>query len=323
MDTMLMVKIRAEKPFRFQRRAFESRFIESVSWSEGTGHYMITIKTKNPRFNYESYSRAFPPRLIIDISPETEIKKPPQKEVRDPEFTPSVARSPMGRKTVVIDPGHGGLETGAKGKFGTLEKTVTLQIGHKLKSIIERNLSLRVVMTREKDVDVSLENRAAIANNNEAYVFISIHANGSPRRDAHGSETFFLNLNATDEEARRLAYLENNESEIGSKISSENEDDIKMILWDMAQSAFIKQSSMLAESIQNQLNALLKTTNRGIKQAPFKVLTGVACPAVLVEVAFISNPDEERALLEEDFQNRIATAIYSGLADFLRRFSQD
>ena len=103
-------------------------------------------------------------------------------------------------------------------------------------------------------------------------------------------------MNATDEEARRLAYMENNSSDIESKISSEDEDDIMMILWDMAQSAFIKQSSELAENIQRELNSLLGTRNRGIKQAPFKVLTGVACPAILVEIAFISNPEEERKL---------------------------
>ena len=99
-------------------------------------------------------------------------------------------------KTVVIDPGHGGIEIGAQGKFGTKEKDVTLGIGLKLKTIIERNLAYRVVMTRDSDVDISLEDRAALANNNKAYLFISIHANGSYRKNARGSETFFLSLNA-------------------------------------------------------------------------------------------------------------------------------
>jgi N-acetylmuramoyl-L-alanine amidase len=222
-----------------------------------------------------------------------------------------------GVKTIVIDPGHGGLEVGAKGKFGTLEKEITLDISLKLKEIIERNLAYRVVLTRDKDIDVSLENRAAKANNNRAFVFISIHANGFFRKEARGSETYFLNLNATDEEARRLAYLENNSSEL-NMVEGENEDDIKMILWDMAQSAYLTQSSQLAELIQNELNNLLGTLNRGVKQAPFKVLTGVACPAVLVEMAFISNPDEERKLMKSEFQNKIALAIYRGLTNFFK-----
>jgi N-acetylmuramoyl-L-alanine amidase len=204
-----------------------------------------------------------------------------------------------------------------------LEKNLTLPISQKLKAIIEKNLAYRVVLTRDKDVDVSLENRAAIANNNRAMLFISVHVNGFPRSSARGSETFFLSLNATDEESRRLAYMENNSSDIESKISSEDEDDIMMILWDMAQSAFIKQSSELAENIQRELNSLLGTRNRGIKQAPFKVLTGVACPAILVEVAFISNPAEERKLQTEEFQENVARAIYRGITNFLRNYSTE
>ena len=201
-----------------------------------------------------------------------------------------------------------------------MEKDLTLPISQKLKAIIEKNLAYRVVLTRDNDVDVSLENRAAIANNNRAILFISVHVNGFPRSSARGSETFFLSLNATDEEARRLAYMENNSSAIESRISSDDEDDIMMILWDMAQSAFIKQSSELAENIQQELNSLLGTRNRGIKQAPFKVLTGVACPAVLVEIAFISNPSEERKLKTDDFQDDVARAIYRGVANFLKNY---
>ncbi|MCD6517104.1 MAG: N-acetylmuramoyl-L-alanine amidase [Candidatus Aminicenantes bacterium] len=224
-----------------------------------------------------------------------------------------------GLKTIVIDPGHGGLETGAEGRYGTKEKTITLEIALKLKAIIERNLPYRVQLTREEDVDVSLEKRAAIANNYKAFVFISIHANGSYRKTAQGSETFFLSLNATDEETRRLAYMENNSTDLES-IQSDNVDDIKLILWDMAQSSYIRQSSRLAEKIQTKLNTLSGTLNRGVKQAPFKVLTGVACPAVLVETAFISNPREEKNLITDEFQNSIAQAVYLGLAEFLDEY---
>ncbi len=224
-------------------------------------------------------------------------------------------------KTIVIDPGHGGLEVGAKGPGGTLEKDVVLSISLKLKNIIERQLAIRVVLTRDKDTDISLENRAALANNNRADLFLSIHANGSYRQKAHGSETYFLSLKATDEEARRLAYLENSSPDFEKKIEEESQDQIMMILWDMAQAAFLKQSSQLAEFIQKELNSLLGTTDRGIKQAPFKVLTGVACPAVLVEVAFISNPEEEAKLRDETFQENVALALFRGLLNYLRMTS--
>jgi N-acetylmuramoyl-L-alanine amidase len=221
-------------------------------------------------------------------------------------------------QTMVIDPGHGGTETGAKGKFGNLEKDITLAISLKLKAIIERNMGFEFVLTRDKDVDVSVENRSAIANNRKAGLFISIHANGAVQKKAAGSETFFLSLNATDEETRRLAYLENNSSALQSRIDPSSDDDLMMILWDMAQTAYIKQSSQLAELVQGELDALLGTRNRGIKQAPFKILAGVACPAILVETAFISNPEEEQKLASEDFQAKVAEAIYRGLARYLR-----
>jgi len=231
---------------------------------------------------------------------------------------PAAAAQERSLRTVVIDPGHGGLESGAKGRFGNLEKDITLAISLKLKALIEKDMGFEVVLTRDRDVDVSLENRSAIANNHKAGLFISIHANGAVPRKAAGSETFFLSLNATDEETRRLAYLENNSSEIQSRIDPSSEDDLMMILWDMAQNAYIKDSSRLAELVQSELDAMLGTRNRGIKQAPFKILAGVACPAVLVEAAFISNPDEEQKLASDAFQSRVAEAIYRGLGRFLR-----
>jgi len=231
------------------------------------------------------------------------------------------------QKTIVIDPGHGGLDVGAKGKFGNVEKTVTLAISQKLKALIEQNMAYRVLLTRDKDIDISLENRSALANNNDAVLFISIHANGS-FRPATGAETFYMSLTDLDEETRKLAYLENNSSQLEKRIADEAKDDVKMILWDMAQAAYIKQSARLAEAIQGELPALLTmegrpsrsltVENRGIKQARFKVLTGVACPAVLVEVAFMSNPEEEQKLINGAFQTNVAQAIYRGLVSYMK-----
>lgn len=224
-------------------------------------------------------------------------------------------------KTIVIDPGHGGLDVGAKGKFGSLEKDVTFALSLKLKALIEQTMSYRVILTREKDIDASLENRAAVANNNNALLFISIHVNGSVRNKAHGAETFFMNVHASDEETRKLAYLENSSGELEKSISDDAKDDVKMILWDMAQTAYVKQSASLAELIQEEINQALGIVNRGIKQAAFKVLQGVACPAVLVEVAFISNPEEEQKLIDDGFQTQVAEALHRGLIRYLKLYS--
>lgn len=325
-----MVRIGPNVPFRVQRKAFKSRVIQSLAWSRGKDYYLLNIRIKQSQFSYDYYSLNNPSQLVIDISPregkenkETIISKGKELSGREKPRKEFPSRSLKGIKTIIIDPGHGGLETGAKGKFGTAEKDITLDVSLKLKAIIERSLAFRVLLTREKDVNVSLDNRAAVANNNKANLFISIHANSSYRKEASGSETYFLSLKAVDEEARRLAYMENNPADFEEGIERDSEEDIQMILWDMAQASYIKQSSQLAEYIQKELNLLLGTMNRGIKQAPFKVLTGVACPAVLVEVAFISNPEEERKLGTEEFQNNIARAIYRGLVNYLKLYAQE
>jgi N-acetylmuramoyl-L-alanine amidase len=324
-SSFLMVKIRPNASYRFQRSPSLGRTVEAVGSARGRDYFLINIRMKSRNFSYDQFTLSNPPQLVIDITlTEDELQRKEQASGEDekekkenqasqPPFQPS-----RDKKVIIIDPGHGGLETGAKGKLGTEEKNITLAIGLKLKSIIERNLAAQVVLTRDKDIDFSLDSRAAIANNNRADVFVSIHTNSSYRKDARGSETFFLSRDATDEEARRLAYLENNSAEVESGIVNDNTDEIQMILWDMAQAAYLKESSQLAEFIQKELNVLLGTENRGIKQAPFKVLTGVACPAVLVEVAFISNLEEERRLGTDDFQNNVAQAIYRGLVNFLR-----
>lgn len=339
----LQVAFTTPLTFRVRQGAFAGGFVKSVGWSQGRGAYTFTIELISEAFSYKPSARENPFELSIDLAPAPiEVSKP---AAALPTSAPSIAVPPAPApavsggerpaasqpvpvsegqavkfKTIVIDPGHGGIETGAKGKFGAVEKDITLAIGLKLKAVIEKNLAFRVFLTRDKDTDVSLENRSALANNHKADLFISIHANGSPRKNSHGSETYFLSQNATDEESRRLAYLENTSGALEGRIEEDGKDDIKLILWDLAQDAYLKQSSQLAERIQAGLNALLGTANRGVKQAPFKVLTGTACPAVLVETAFISNPEEEKALGTEVFQDSVAQAIYLSLVEYLRLY---
>jgi N-acetylmuramoyl-L-alanine amidase len=336
--SLLLVKIQSRLSFRLRADPVQSRLLKSFSWVKSNDLFIVVIQLQDERFRYDSFRIEKKRQLVIDFFEQTGqpagwvAQSPPQAAAPEPEAKeepPDTAGTPpwdspppaRGIRTIIIDPGHGGLEVGAKGHFGTLEKDVTLAISQKLKAVIERNLAFNVELTRDKDIDVALEDRASIANNHRAELFISIHANSSYRRNASGSETFFLSLNASDEDARRLAYLENNSADLDRPIDSESKDEIMMILWDMAQSAYIKQSQRLAEIIQDELNSLLGTKDRGIKQAPFKVLTGVASPAVLVEVAFISNPQEERELVREDFQQNVAQAIYRGLVRYIKLMS--
>ncbi len=329
-SSFMLVKISIDIRPRIQREPFDSRIIKSFGWTKGGDYYILTIRTKIRDFSYDYFVLDNPTRLVLDFSEADEESggegRASEREMQsrlDSAFSREREESAsQGIQTIVIDPGHGGMEPGALGKYGTREKDVALAIGLKLKDVIEKNLPVRVVLTRENDVSISLENRAAIANYNKSDLFISIHINSSFRKDAHGSETFFLSREATDDEARRLAYMENNPAEFEEGIVGDSEDEITMILWDMAQSAYLKESSLLAETIQEELNHLLRTRNRGIKQAPFKVLSGVACPAVLVEVAFISNPEEERKLNTEWFKNNVVEAIYRGLENYIERYAQ-
>lgn len=218
-------------------------------------------------------------------------------------------------ETICIDPGHGGSDFGAVGASKLKEKEVTLAVGKILKNIIESRLGLRVIITRDKDSEVSLNSRVSIANNQKADMFVSIHVNSSFRKAARGPETFYVSLNATDQESFDLAQKENRAFDEIEQFTEK--DDLKMILWNMAQTEFIRESSKLSEYIQNELNVLMNTINRGVKQAPFRVLMRAAMPAVLVEICFISNPAEERKLKDADFLQKVARSIYNGISKFI------
>jgi N-acetylmuramoyl-L-alanine amidase len=218
-------------------------------------------------------------------------------------------------RTVVIDPGHGGEDVGAKGPGGALEKDVTLAIARKVRSTVVNALGIQAFLTRDKDQDVALDERAAFANNYKSDLFISIHANASRAQGARGSEVYFLSYQASDDESRRVAALEGGEIP-ATAASSPASSDVALILWDMAQAEHLEESSSLASRIQEELADVSGNEHRGVKQAPFRVLVGAAMPAVLVEVAFLSNSEEEKLLTSDAYQSRIASAIVRGIARF-------
>lgn len=220
------------------------------------------------------------------------------------------------RPVMVIDAGHGGEEKGAIGPGGLLEKDVTLDVAQRLRTRLERGGGVRVVLTREDDRSLSLADRTALANNHEAELFVSIHANAASKQDAAGAETYFLSYQATDAEAQALAALENEQGGAGAPTQRP---DLRMVLWDLAQAEHLRESSALAETIQAELNALLGLKDRGVKQAPFRVLMSATMPAVLIEVGFITNPDEEEKLRSPAYRESLALAI----SQSVQRFRED
>jgi len=241
------------------------------------------------------------------------------------------AESHAAIRTIVIDPGHGGDEVGAVGRSGVYEKDLALDIARRLRDRLASGGRFEVLLTRSSDQSVGLRERTAIANHASADLFVSIHLNSSRRLSAHGTETYFLSLTASDEEAMSLARAENRGGSrrlpaAGGKADDDGPDgeeggdggdaDLEMILWDLAQSEHLARSSRLADMIQDEMNRLLGVSSRGIKQAPFTVLMGATMPAVLVEVAFLSNKEEEQQLESADFRSRVAVALESAILRF-------
>lgn len=251
----------------------------------------------------ESYELDDPHRLVFDLyrgsSPAA------QSTVRRPKPPPR-ARDLPGIHTIVVDPGHGGDNSGAISANGVAEKEITLAIGTALKRELERNLPVRVLLTRNRDTALDLDQRSALANQNKADLFISLHVNSAYGRSAHGAETFFLSLQASDELAAEIAAVENR---AGGEAPADPLNDLDLILWDLAQSHHLAESQRFARLIQEELNGALGLTDRGVKQAPFRVLRGAAMPAVLVELGFLSNPEEERKLQDPAYRTQLVDAL--------------
>jgi N-acetylmuramoyl-L-alanine amidase len=183
--------------------------------------------------------------------------------------------------------------------------------------MLVNSLGLQVFLTRDRDEYVDLDTRTAVANNYKADLFVSIHANASRARVAAGTEVYFLSYQASDEESRRVAQAEGSIAPPVEPVAGAAPD-LALILWDMAQAEHLEESSALASRIQEELAVVTGSEGRGVKQAPFRVLVGAAMPAVLVEVAFISNPEEEKLLAADDYQSKIAASLARGIERFRR-----
>jgi N-acetylmuramoyl-L-alanine amidase len=270
-----------------------------------------------PRFKtLKATEQESPARLVLEF--QGPPLAPGDRAAAAPLAPPRAQRPPSepeaAVRTIVIDPGHGGENPGARGPAGTLEKDVALAIGRRLRAELVNARGLQVFLTREKDVDVDLDERTAIANNYKADLFVSIHVNGSRARGAKGSEVYFLSYQASDDESRRTAHLEGAAEPPPGAGSAE----LSLILWDMAQAEHLEESSALASRLQEELADVTGSQSRGVKQAPFRVLVGASMPAVLVEIAFISNPDEEKLLASEAYQAKVAASLARGIERFRR-----
>ncbi len=220
----------------------------------------------------------------------------------------------LGIRKIVVDPGHGGKDPGASA-FGQKEKDIVLKIGQKLAPILAEETGAEVILTRNTDVYIPLEERTAIANTQGADLFISLHINAHPSPKVHGLETYFLNL-STNAEAMRVAAFEN-------ATSTHQMSDLQDILSDIMKNSKINESSRLAGFVHNSLCDGIKELQQtkfkdlGVKQAPFYVLIGAQMPAILIEIAFITNAEDSKHLADETFLDTIVDDIAEGVQHYI------
>jgi N-acetylmuramoyl-L-alanine amidase len=246
-------------------------------------------------------------------------KQIPQVEVREAKPTASGDRSlirALGLKIgrIVIDPGHGGHDTGTIGPNGLEEKDLVLDVAKRLGKLLDARLGADVIYTRQDDTFIPLETRTAIANQEEADLFVSIHANSSRDPDARGVETYYLNF-TSNANALEVAAREN---AVSDKSIHELQDLVKKI----ALKEKIEESREFAANVQQSLHSGLSTKSpgirdRGVKKAPFIVLIGANMPSILAEISFVSNPGDEKRLETAEYRQRIAESLYKGISKYV------
>jgi N-acetylmuramoyl-L-alanine amidase len=229
-----------------------------------------------------------------------------------PGETPPIAIGRPRFQTMVIDPGHGGDDTGVHGAAGTLEKGIALDVARRLRSLVETRLGVRVVMTRDDDRSISPDERDAIANNNKADLFLSIHVNGAPASAVTGAEVYYLRLDREAEDVRRSAVA----TEQVLPAVGGGPRPVDVIQWDLAQALHVESSARLAAMLAEELQKHGPVGARPVQQEPMRVLSGANMPAALIEIGYLTNPNQEKQLKSADYQNNVAQALYDAVLRF-------
>ncbi len=291
-----------------QHQPITDKLLKAIRIGTNANIVRIVLDINVTAYTYKTTLLNKPDRLIIDILPQKAEERKAEIRVDEGLF----------KRRIVIDPGHGGHDPGAIGPNGLYEKDVVLDIALKVKDIINKEYpQYEVILTRDRDIFIPLDERTNIANKNNADLFISIHANASPNKYAKGIETYILNW-TDDEEAMRVAAREN---AISLKRMKEVQNELGIILASLERESKRDESVRIAGYIQKSLISKIQSKytsvqNLGVKQALFYVLIGAKMPSALVEVSFISNPEEERLLADESYRQILAYSIVNGINSY-------
>ncbi len=254
-------------------------------------------------------------RVTIEVPPanapaETAVPLPPPSPTEP--LPPLLPTSRAALQLIVIDPGHGGADAGVRGPGGAQEKQITLEVARRLRGLIENRLGIRVMLTRDDDRAVGLDERAALANNSKADLFLSLHLNASLSPAAAGAEVFHVRLDQEGQDALRSAEGEGASLPVLGGATRR----IDVIPWDLAQVRHVEASEVLAGILEEDLRAHVTMGPRPVQDAPLRVLMAADMPAALIEMAYLTNPAQEKTARSEAFQTSVAQAIYDAVLQF-------
>lgn len=267
--------------------------------------------------DYNTFLLSDPYRLVIDIQGQNGNQRDRSVASMQDKTKQGTAKEKKaalpGIRKVVLDPGHGGKDPGAIGPGGVAEKDIVLSVAQRLAAKLRKEMGIEVVLTRNDDSYVSLEDRTAIANAEEADIFISLHMNASPNPASRGLETYYLD-NTNDEAAIRLAARENG-------MSRQQISDLQFILSDLTQNMKLEDSITLAHRLHGALVGRMSTKmsdirDLGVKKALFYVLVGARMPSVLVELFFITNRIEAKAMSQDKYQEAVVNSLFEGIQKY-------
>jgi N-acetylmuramoyl-L-alanine amidase len=251
---------------------------------------------------------------VAEARPATpESKAPAPTDPRLPTETPRLPglEPRQALQTLVIDPGHGGDEVGVRGADGLEEKQLTLDVARRLRGLVERGLGVRVILTRDEDRTVSIDERAAAANNGKADLLLSLHANGALSGSPSGAEVFYDRLDREGEAVRSAAAAAVSLPVVGGGTRS-----IDVVPWELAQARHVEASAMLASVLEQELRQRVPMGQRPVQQGPMRLLSAANMPAVLVEMAYLTNNAQEKAAAGDEFKNAVAQALYNAIVRF-------
>lgn len=288
--------------------------LSSVRWGKfEKGTVRVVLDSQNVK-DFSIFTMQNPSRIIVDVSNDTSDKSVSPSNNGSPDSQMDTLAGVFGLKikNIIIDPGHGGHDSGAS-YYGINEKDIVLDIGLRLREKLSAVKGLNVFMTRDKDIFIPLEERTAFANRKKADLFTSIHINASRNSSANGIETYVLNV-TKDTSALEVAAFENQATE-------KSMSDLQGILKDIMLNSKLEESLIAAKFVQESLVSELGEKNLGVKQAPFYVLVGAKMPSILIENGFLSNKKYKSQFRSPDYMEKIAQSIYNGILSYIEKYN--